>query len=338
MPARNVEKYIRECIDSIINQSYEDWELIVVDDGSTDNTATIIKEFEKRESRIHLIEQSAIGIIPALRVAYASSRGKLITRMDADDIMANKKIENLSGLLFKHGPGHVATGLIEYFCATELGDGYKKYQTWLNNLTLTKTNYSEMYKECCIASPCWMLWREDFDACEAFNPNTYPEDYDLVFRFYRHGLKVISSDEILHLWRDHDSRSSRTLEQYKDNSFLEIKVRYFLQLDYDPGKELVLWGAGKKGKKVASLLALAASKHYNDDQELDKKESNFDFSWVCNNPKKIGQKVHQTLMQDSSIFDFSNTQVIITIANETEKQEALRQLDKTDNCSVFSFC
>ncbi|MES0491098.1 MAG: glycosyltransferase family 2 protein [Leptospirales bacterium] len=322
MPARNAEKYIAECIDSVIHQSYLNWELIVVDDGSKDTTCKILEQYQKYESRIHLFKQEELGIIPALRHAYNKSKGKLITRMDADDIMPQYKIEKLAALLLKSGPGHIATGLVEYFSATGLGDGYIKYQNWLNRLTQTRANYFEIYKECCIASPCWMVWREDLDACEAFEPETYPEDYDLVFRFYRQGLQVVAANDILHRWRDYDSRASRTHEHYKDNAFVELKVKYFLDIDYESQKKLVLWGAGKRGKRVAKVL----------------KEKNIDFTWVCNNPDKIGQEIYQTMMRDSSDYNFSNTQVIITVANSVEQMEILSKIDQMARCVAYCFC
>jgi len=322
MPARNAEKYISECMDSIVCQGYVNWELIVVDDGSTDTTFEIVDRYRKRDKRIQLFRQEPLGIVSALRLAYGKSKGKLITRMDADDVMNQNKVETLAALLLEHGEGHVATGLVEYFSDMELGEGYQKYANWLNGLTRRGANYSGIYKECCIASPCWMVWRTDLDACDAFKPDTYPEDYDLVFRFYRQGIFVLGSNMVLHRWRDYDSRASRTQKHYKDNSFIEIKVKYFLEIDRDADKNLVLWGAGKRGKKVAALLG----------------EKKVDFTWVCNNSDKIGQEIYQKRMQDSSGFEFSNKQVIVTVANSVEQEEVLQQLNKMDDCCYYLFC
>jgi len=322
MPARDAQKYIAECIESILAQSYFNWELIVVDDGSTDQTAKIISDYSVSDDRIRLFCQPALGIIPALRLAYEQSSGSLITRMDSDDIMSSEKIEKLTDLLIQHGKGHVATGLVEYFSESGLGDGYRKYETWLNELTSTRKNYTEIYKECCIASPCWMLWREDLDACMAFRPDSYPEDYDLVFRFYENNLKVVAADDILHRWRDHDVRSSKTVGHYKENSFLDLKVNYFIKIDYKYQKNLVLWGAGKKAKKVARLLSARK----------------IDFIWVCNNVQKIGQMIYETVLQDVKDFNFSDKQVIVTLANSLDKDDATQVLSTAMNCEYYFFC
>ena len=83
-PTYNTERYIREAIDSILCQSFTDFECIVVDDGSTDNTRDIIRSFDDR--RIVLIENKH-DFIGSLNLGLDTARGRYIARMDADDIM-----------------------------------------------------------------------------------------------------------------------------------------------------------------------------------------------------------------------------------------------------------
>ena len=195
-----------------------------------------------------LYKNNGNGIIDGLRTAFAVSEGSYITRMDSDDIMANNRNEVLINNLIAHGKNHVAVGMVKYFRADGVSDGYARYERWINKLTVAGTNYSEIYKECVIPSPCWMLHRDDFIACEGFNPSRYPEDYDLTFRFYRANYKCIPCDKILLHWRDYSTRTSRTHEHYAINYFLDIKVHYFLELDHDVNRPLTVWGAGKKEK------------------------------------------------------------------------------------------
>ena len=107
MPARNAEKYIADAILSVINQTYTNFELLVVNDGSTDNTASVIKSFA--DSRIKLIEQEALGISPALNKRVEEARGKYIARFDADDICLPKRLEKQAGFLDKN-PDYVLLG------------------------------------------------------------------------------------------------------------------------------------------------------------------------------------------------------------------------------------
>src|SRR5690606_11069630 len=159
--------------------------------GSTDSSFYLVELFSLKDERIKLFKNPGIGIIDALKVAFTNSKGALITRMDSDDIMHPNKLQILANNLMEHGKQHIAVGLVKYFSDEGLQEGYKTYEDWLNTLTKTGTNYSEIYKECVIPSPCWMVYREDLIACDAFNPDRYPEDYDLAFRFYKHNFKCI---------------------------------------------------------------------------------------------------------------------------------------------------
>ena len=255
-PFKNTEAFLSDCLDSITNQSYSHWELIIVDDGSTDNSYELVLQYTKKEPRIKLYKNEGEGIIEALQLAFKQSQGDYITRMDSDDIMSKDKLKSLVSSLLHYGKKHVAVGGVQYFSAEGISNGYARYETWLNDLTRTGRNYSEIYKECVIPSPCWMIHREDFEACDAFNPNRYPEDYDLTFRFYKHGFTCIPCDRILHQWRDYSTRTSRTHKHYAQNYFLDIKLHYFLELDYDDKRPLTIWGAGTKGKTIAKALIL----------------------------------------------------------------------------------
>lgn len=94
-PTYNSEKYIRETISSVQNQTYPVWELILVDDFSTDQTISVIKEIQKTDARIHLIE-SKVNSGPAIsrNKGIAKATGKYMTFLDADDIWFSDFIEN----------------------------------------------------------------------------------------------------------------------------------------------------------------------------------------------------------------------------------------------------
>ena len=186
MPVKNTAQFLNECMDSILNQTYKKWELLAIDDGSMDNSLAILTKYSKQDNRIKVFKNNGKGIIEALRLAYSKSSGEFISRMDSDDIMTEDKLTVLSGNLLNAGQGNIATGLVQYFSEKALGDGFKNYENWLNNLTARGSNFTAIYKECVIPSPCWMAYREDLEKCDAFNPNNYPEDYDLVFRFKKY--------------------------------------------------------------------------------------------------------------------------------------------------------
>lgn len=313
MPVKNAGNYLEECLESIIGQTEKNWELLAVDDHSGDESLKLLKKYSHSDPRIRIFENKGEGIIAALRTAYNSARGEFISRMDADDKMPPDKLHSLKELLLSHGKGSIATAKVQYFSNEGLSEGYINYQNWLNSLCDKKRHWNEIYKECVIASPCWMLHREDLDNCMAFQPDSYPEDYDLVFRFYEKGLKVIASDKILHYWRDHPERTSRNHLHYAAQSFYELKLHYFLKLDYDPKRPLVLWGAGTKGKRMARLL----------------QSKTIPFKWVSNNPKKHGKEIYDQLLHDfEQLVTEDCPQIIVTVALRNAKKEIKQFLNQ----------
>jgi len=86
MPVYNTEKYLAEAIESILGQTFKDFELIIIDDGSTDNSLSIIEKYAKIDSRIKFISRDNKGLISTLNQGIELSQGKYIARMDADDI------------------------------------------------------------------------------------------------------------------------------------------------------------------------------------------------------------------------------------------------------------
>ncbi len=307
MAVKDTAPYLRECIDSIIAQTYSNWELIAVNDHSTDDTPKILENYAQQDSRIRVFHSDRPKLIPTLQVAYAQVKGILINRMDSDDNMPNDKIETLVTEWHKYGKGTVIAGGTEHFVDEGVvGDGFLKYEQWLNEVARTSTHYQEIYKECVIPSHCWIIHKDDLDAADAFNPLIYPEDYDLCFRFYQLGLQIIGIDKILHHWRDRSNRISRTWDEYKDNRYFDLKLRFFYKLDRDYTRPLVLWGAGKNGKDMAKLLQSKGDT----------------FQWMCDNERKIGKDIYDVRLEHfETIPTLNRPQIMIVVSSPEGKKE-----------------
>jgi len=312
MAVKDTAPYLRDCLDSIVKQTYQNWELIAVNDHSSDETPQILQEYATKDPRVRYFDSDQPRLIPTLQVAYKHVRGELLNRMDSDDKMPLDKIEVLVREWQKHGKGHVIAGGTEHFVDEgEVGDGFLKYERWLNEVARNNLHYQEIYRECVIPSHCWMVHKDDFDAVDAFDPVIYPEDYDLCFRFYRHGLKVIGIDKILHFWRDRSSRISRTWDEYKDNRYYNLKLRFFFELDRDCQRPLVVWGAGRNGKDLIKGIL----------------EYDSSVQWVCDNENKIGKDIYNIRMRHfNDIPEMERPQILIAVASPDAKIEIENQL------------
>lgn len=325
MPVFNEERFLPATLASILNQTYTDFELIAVDDFSTDQSFNLLCNHAAKDNRIKVFRNTKKGIINALQLAMNYCSGDFITRMDADDLMVEDKLEVMLEKLRTHGKSYLSIGKIRYFSESkEINEGYRNYEKWLNQLTEQGANFNDIYAECTIPSPCWMLHRSDFIKCGGFSNNTYPEDYDLAFRMMAAGFKVIPENKVLHHWRDHLNRASRNDKNYTDNTFIPLKVKYFLQLHKN--RKIAVWGAGKKGKRIVQELLEAQEKPH----------------WFCNNPKKIGKSIFQIKMQsEEELLKMSKDfQIIVAVANPEEKEMIRLELEKKgklENTDFFFF-
>lgn len=323
MAVKDTAPYLPDCLDSIIAQTYTHWELIAVNDHSTDATPAILEAYAQQDARIKVLHSDRPKLIPTLQVGYAQAKGTLINRMDSDDKMPDYKLQVLVDHWLQYGKGHVIAGGTEHFVDEGVvGDGFLKYERWLNEVARTNTHYQQIYKECVIPSHCWILHKDDFDAVGAFDPIIYPEDYDLCFRFYKKGLEVIGIDYVLHHWRDRSNRISRTWDEYKDNRYFDLKLRFFYELDRDRNRPLVLWGAGRNGKDMAKLL-----QGFKDT-----------FHWVCDNERKIGKDIYDVRMQHyNDIPVLENPQIMIVVSSPDGKQEIQQLLDSWNKQAVADY-
>jgi glycosyltransferase involved in cell wall biosynthesis len=320
MPVKDTAQYVGATIESILKQSYTNWELIAVNDDSSDRSLEVMERYILDE-RIHAISNPDPGLLKALRYGYSLTTGNLIHRMDSDDLMPENKLQSMIDAWNQHGEGSVITGGAQYFCDEgEVGDGFKRYAAWLTTVSTENTHAKNIYKESVIASNCWLVHRNDFNAIGGFEPDTFPEDYDLCFRFYTGGLNIVGLKDILHLWRDRPDRISRNWDVYKDNRFFDLKVHYYFQFERDTNRPLVLWGAGKNGKDLAKLIL----KHQPS------------LHWVCDNENKIGKDIYGVRMEHfDRIQDLVNPQIIIAVAGPDDQHE-IASILTTSNYVFFS--
>lgn len=313
MPVKNAESYLSDCLNSILGQEFNNWELIAVNDDSSDGSLDLLTRFSVDDRRIKVLQNSGQGIIEALQTAYAASSGELIHRMDADDKMPPLKLRRMTEAWER---GTVITGKVEYFSDEWMvGLGFQSYQRWINGLMDKGHLWDEVYMECPIPSPAWLLHRSDLDRIGAFDSRLLPEDYDLCFRMYEAGIKVKTVKETLHLWRDSQNRTSRKDPAYFPMAYYPLKLHYFLKLDRAVDRPLFLWGAGKKGKLLARLL----------------KASGVAFRWITDNEKKIGVDIYDIAVEAVDRTQLSKGQTILAVASPEDKQSIKASLKEWDS-------
>lgn len=254
MPFKNSSAYIREAIHSISTQTYDRWELIAIDDHSTDHSPELVRELSKNDFRIRLFSARGNGIIDALTQALEESRGIFITRFDSDDIMPQHRLELMINALYQQPENVIITGLLKYISSEPISKGYLKYETWINKIALNNKQWTNIYRECTIASPNWLAYKNAIEKIGGFKNLEYPEDYDLIFLWYKHHFIIKTLTSITLHWREHPSRTSRISSNYTQQTFFRLKIKRFIEIDYDPSRPLVIWGKGIKANIAKANL------------------------------------------------------------------------------------
>ena len=254
MPVRNAGSTLEETLKSIEAQSFEDFEVIIVDDFSDDDTGDLSRSYMARDSRFKWIEGQQRGLVPALNQGLALARGIFVARMDGDDIMLPERLEKQQRLL-REGPelGVVSCG-VESFGEGELGEGFRLYDSWLNGLVSHRAMFNARFIESPIAHPSVMALRTVLQEVGGYRDMGWPEDYDLWLRLFERGVRFEKVPEVLLRWRDQPHRTSRTNAEYRPDAFLRCKVAHLISGPLKGHRQIAIWGAGHWGGRLGKYL------------------------------------------------------------------------------------
>lgn len=214
MPVYNSSLYIKEAIDSILNQTFRNFEFIIIDDSSTDNSVAIIKSYQ--DSRIHLIEKPAnTGYTNSLNLGLKLAKGKYIARMDSDDISLPDRVSKQVAFMDHHPEVGVCGTWIETFGSTS---GVRKYKTCHEQIKI------DLLFRSAFAHPSIMIRKAVLDQWNIdYKAESEPaEDYELWVRLSEH-CKLANIPEVLLKYRVHDKQV--TSQFSKKQSYIDQQIK-----------------------------------------------------------------------------------------------------------------
>lgn len=226
MPVYNGALYLQEAIDSILNQTYKDFELVIIDDGSTDDSQEIIRNTAERDRRIVFLKnEKNSGICITLNKGLGIAKGEYIVRMDCDDIALSQRIEKQVAFMEAHPEVAVAGCLVDVFNT--------------NNPSEHHVNPSDSdYYECkadlffspCVAHPAVIIRKSILDRYKFLYDDYYRgmEDFHLWWRISRVS-NITNVQEVLLRYRIHSKQVTKNLLNekfiYRQREFIECRVR-----------------------------------------------------------------------------------------------------------------
>lgn len=230
LPVYNCEKYIGRAIQSVLQQTFSDFELIIINDGSIDKTESLILSFPDPRI-VYLKNQENKGLIFSLNRSIDIATGKYIARVDGDDICKPERLAKQRSFLDQNEDITVVGCTIEFINEQEEITGI-----WnLDRQTITASQIRKtILKENCIAHPTVMMRSEIIKKLKYKPYQKNIEDYDLWLRMLSRGYKIAKIDEALLLYRIHDDSVTST-HLKKTNPFFKhllMKIRFLSKFKY----------------------------------------------------------------------------------------------------------
>ena len=277
LPFYNAEKSLNICISSLINQSLQNFELILCNDGSKDKSSEIAKQF-CNDPRVKLIYQKNQGVVSAHNFALKHAQGEFIARMDADDIAHPNRLKLQLEHLLQNLDIAISATCVKFESSLPNAHGFAHFVDWNNKVLSPEQILKSRFIEMPLINPTTMIRREVLERIGSYRESSFPEDYDYWLMAMDNDLKIGKLQEKLLIWNDSSKRLSRSNELYHPDNFYRCKAYYLARtlkkMEID---SVCIWGAGNTSRKRSEMLVKYGIKIN---------------SYIDVSPKKIGQEIN----------------------------------------------
>ena len=313
MPIRNEERYLQATLDSLFRQTCTDWELIAVDDGSSDGTASILAEAARADKRVQVIRREGGGLVAALNIGLEACRAPLLARLDGDDICHPRRFERQAAFLDAQPEIGLVASAFRHFPRTGLKQGMVDYESWQNGLTDHALVIRDLLVESPFVHPSIMTRRSIMADLGGYQDNGWPEDYDLWLRMATSGVTFARLPQTLLFWRDHPQRATRTMNEYAAHAFRACKCHHLLLGFLNGITDVVIAGAGQEARAWQRLLAEAGVTVS---------------TWLDVDPRKIGRVLHHAPVISPNELQLNGRKMIVAIGVRGAREQ-FRTVAKT---------
>ena len=291
VPVYNAEAYIERCIESILNQSYEYFELILVNDGSVDNSLEICKEFASKDNRIVVLDRPNGGASAARNMGLSIMRGKYIVFVDSDDYVSPSYLENLY-FAAKHGQYDIVQCNLERT---------KKLKKILKKVIYKQTDIKELTKEQALNERMYYvtipgkIYSSNIFKDFKFKEGIIYEDDASYYIFIDRAQKLGKLNETLYFYYMSENSVMRNNKKDKSDAFINIyeeRIKYFKE----NGEKELLEGSYDRFCLVLMLNLLYSYKYANNVKDRKK--------WITlfNRYYPLVIKSHSVFLKDKVMF------------------------------------
>lgn len=317
IPARNAGTSLEFAVESILEQSRDDIEVVLVDHDSSDNTHGIMLNLARRDSRIQ-VHRCKGTFVEAANLAWQKTSADLIARMDADDFAYPDRISRQAEFLHQNPNFAGCATRVKILKRTPHGksappdEGYARYEEWVNSVVSPERIAAERFVDSPLPNPSTMVRRSVLEAYDGFADPEWAEDYDFWLRLLENGEILGKVEDVLLDWFDGETRATRTIGRYSLDQFQNAKAHYLSRLDMVKERGVVVCGAGPIGKQFARLLG----------------KRKIEIKAFCEvNKKQIGNRLRGIPVRDSQeLSEYQGNAVAIASVGLAGARQQIREL------------
>lgn len=257
LPFRNAEETLDAAISSMVHQSTSAWEIVLVDNASTDRSRSIAKAWSGTDPRIKLITEDRIGIAYALNTGLQHTNGTYVARMDADDISHPQRLAKQIAFMDAHPEIGVLGTRTRFETTVERSIGMSWFVQWQNAILSPREHYVKRFVDAPVAHPSVLFRRELIDLHGGYDTGPLPEDHELWLRWMSRGVRFAKLPEELITWHDHPKRLSRTHANYSVDAFFSTKAKWmgdWYRRKFADGRPIIIAGTSTLCRERARLL------------------------------------------------------------------------------------
>ncbi|MDC0262514.1 glycosyltransferase [bacterium] len=273
LPVYNAESTILDAACSILDGTFPDLELVIVDDGSTDQTLDRLKSIN--DPRLVLTKTPHQGVVAAANKAASMAQAQWIARMDADDLSHPLRLEQ-QWKFAEQNQCDIVSGLVRIVdLKGHPVQSMRRYEDWLNSLRTHEDLLANRFIELPMVNPSILARREFFlNKCRQ---GDFPEDYDQWLSALQVGARAGKPESFILDWRDRPNRLTRRDTRYKREAFDHCKKHHLLKGPLRDTRKIILWGVGQTGKPWLTWLL----------------KEGFEIPYAIDvSPKKMGKCIH----------------------------------------------